>query len=287
MRKLYKTLLSCLCLTAIVSTGWAMSAYSSTDKNALEPTRIYGPVTKTDNQTLSIDNQSGGSYAGEIIINISDQTRILDAVSGLPVAYDDLRNGETAYIYIGPAMTMSLPPMTNASMILCNIPADYKVPEYLTVESMAIASDGVSGTLTTAGGSKYTIPADAQFLPYLTRNIVRIQDLTPGATCLIWSDAQNRATKVVIFPEASEGDSASIQTDWVQTESGWTYYDENGALFTGWLQDNGSWYYLNPSTGIMHTGFLSLEGKTYYLQADGKMLTKSKSFTPDAQGVLH
>ena len=35
------------------------------------------------------------------------------------------------------------------------------------------------------------------------------------------------------------------------------------------------------------TGFLTLDGKTYYLQENGKMLTKAKTFTPDADGVLH
>ena len=33
----------------------------------------------------------------------------------------------------------------------------------------------------------------------------------------------------------------------------------------------------------MQTGFLTLDGKTYYLQENGKMLTKAKTFTPDAR----
>ena len=51
--------------------------------------------------------------------------------------------------------------------------------------------------------------------------------------------------------------------------------------------DGGDWYYLNPETGLMVTGFLTLEGKTYYLQEDGRMLTQPKTFTPDENGVLH
>ncbi|WP_243008313.1 MULTISPECIES: hypothetical protein [Hungatella] len=37
----------------------------------------------------------------------------------------------------------------------------------------------------------------------------------------------------------------------------------------------------------MQTGFLTVDGKTYYLQENGKMLTKAKTFTPDASGALH
>ena len=56
---------------------------------------------------------------------------------------------------------------------------------------------------------------------------------------------------------------------------------------TGWLLDGGDWYYLNPETGRMQTGFVTLSGKTYYLQEDGRMLTKAAVFVPDANGELH
>ncbi|MCI8454534.1 MAG: hypothetical protein HFE84_07960 [Lachnospiraceae bacterium] len=56
---------------------------------------------------------------------------------------------------------------------------------------------------------------------------------------------------------------------------------------TGWLLENGDWYYFSPETGVMQTGFLTLEGKTYYLTENGKMLTKQKTFVPDENGVLH
>ncbi len=45
-------------------------------------------------------------------------------MTGLPVALEDVKDGDTIYAYIGPAMTMSLPPMTNAVMIFTNLPAD-------------------------------------------------------------------------------------------------------------------------------------------------------------------
>lgn len=284
MKKLYKTLLSCLCMTAIITMSGTTNIQANTTDQTLEPLRVYGPITKTENETLSIYNNSGTSFEGEIRVTISEQTRILDAVSGLPVAYSDLRDGETAYLYIGPAMGMSLPPVAHATMILCNIPADYKVPEYLKVDSLSLQADGTSGTLTAVNGSQYTIKSDTQILPYLTRNIVTINDLTKGRTCLLWSDSQNQATKIVIFQEDSDN---TAKTGWVQVDEGWHYYQEDGTLFTGWLLDNGDWYYLNPSDRIMQTGFLTLDGKTYYLQDNGKMLTKAKSFTPDEKGVLH
>ena len=40
---------------------------------------------------------------------------------------------------------------------------------------------------------------------------------------------------------------------------------------TGWLNDNGTWYYLN-SNGSMKTGWLlDTDGNWYYLQSNGAM----------------
>ena len=41
---------------------------------------------------------------------------------------------------------------------------------------------------------------------------------------------------------------------------------------TGWLQDNGKWFYLN-SSGAMHKGWLKHYGVWYYLGQDGVMYT--------------
>lgn len=288
MKKRLKSLLSCLCLAAMISTAGTIGIQANTTDSSLEAIRIYGPVTKTDGGSLSIHNNSKDSYQGQIQINISDKTRILDAVTGYPVSYDKIRDGETAYIDISPVMTMSIPPMSNAIMILYNIPADYKVPEYVNVESMSMNAAGTSGTLTAANGINYTIPGNAQIVPYMTRNVVTIQDLVKGTTCLLWSDSQNNASKVMIFPnDGNASHEPTTQTGWVKKGNVWYYFDKQGQLFTGWLQDKNDWYYLDPSTGIMKTGFVTVEDKTYYMLEDGRMLKKSKTFTPDENGVLH
>lgn len=285
-KHLYKALMSVFCLTAVLSAAGVVKPQAATEA-ASTSIRIYGPVTKEDSSSyLQINNVSGVSYPGEIRLALSEETLILDAVTGFPVAYENIKDGETAHVYIGEAMTMSLPPMTNASMVLVNIPADLKVPEFLTVETLTMNADGISGSIKADNGITYDIPADSQIIPHLTRQLVTIQDLTKNSTCLLWSDAQNKASKVVIFANHETNEPQPV-TGWVERDGSWYYYDVNSNLYTGWLKDNGEWYYLAPGTGTMQTGFLTLEGKTYYLQEDGRMLTKAKSFTPDENGVLH
>ncbi|MGL6217415.1 MAG: hypothetical protein ACRC36_05225, partial [Lacrimispora sphenoides] len=118
--------------------------------------------------------------------------------------------------------------------------------------------------------------------PYLTRNIVTVHDLTKGRNCLVWS-TDNAISKIMVFPNSGTSD---MQTGWVKKDGNWYFYDSNGLSYTGWLKDNGNWYYLDPESGIMRTGFITLEGKTYYLQKDGRMLTSAKTFIPDENGVL-
>lgn len=171
-------------------------------QDALQSLRIYGPVTKQEDGRLSIDNQSDMSISGEIILNVSEEyTYILDAVTGLPLKEEDIKDGDTIYVYIGPAMTMSLPPMTNADVIFANIPADAKVPDYIEVQSLVTDAATSKSVLTAADGTEYTVESDCNIFPYLTRNIVTLDDLTQGRKCVVWSDEDNAAMQIMVFAE--------------------------------------------------------------------------------------
>ncbi len=62
---------------------------------------VSTPVTSR-RMVLSIDNQSDMSISGEIILNVSEEyTYILDAVTGLPLKEEDIKDGDTIYVYIG------------------------------------------------------------------------------------------------------------------------------------------------------------------------------------------
>lgn len=63
------------------------------------------------------------------------------------------------------------------------------------------------------------------------------------------------------------------QTGWVQEEGAWYYYDENGVKQTGWIELKGKTYYLDSETGEMKTFWLELDGQQYYLGSDGVRVT--------------
>ena len=171
------------------------------EMTAAETIRVWGPVLSVEDGSICIDNQSGVSSAGEMILHIAEgETLVLGAENGFPVELSDIQVGEVIYANIGQAMTMSLPPQTTAEVVICNVPADFKAPDYVQVQNMQWNEDG-SGILTATSGSVYQIPADCPIIPYLTRNLVMLQDVTESRSLLVWSDAENVAQNLVLFAE--------------------------------------------------------------------------------------
>ena len=66
--------------------------------------------------------------------------------------------------------------------------------------------------------------------------------------------------------------SGAMVTGWCKVGTKWYYFDENGAMKTGWHQSGKNWYYLNPATGEMVTGKVTIDGKTSNFDASGVWL---------------
>ena len=65
-----------------------------------------------------------------------------------------------------------------------------------------------------------------------------------------------------------------MRTGWVFDQGNWYYHPSSGAQATGWILDGVSWYYLTPGTGQMATGWIKDGSHWYYLNpANGKMKT--------------
>ena len=52
---------------------------------------------------------------------------------------------------------------------------------------------------------------------------------------------------------------------WKQVRADWQFYDENGRQAVGWVKDaDGSWYYIDPASGMMKTGWMKAADGTWY-----------------------
>lgn len=201
-------LLGALAATVLMAFSGPAKAIAAEDgQNSLGLYRVYGTVSH-EGERLMLNNIQGDTNLDTLVLNISDETRILDALNGYPVSADSLKDGEMVYAYISPAMTLSLPPQSYAEMIICQIPAGFAAPSYETAAKLTGNSES-GWQLTTNRGMVYGIDSETTVLPYLTRNIVTPEDLTSGTACLVWPDRNMtdasgneiiHASKVVIFP---------------------------------------------------------------------------------------
>lgn len=192
----------------------ALAAASATGAGAYVPnpqyTVISGTVAHQKDGGLLMSTSTGEPTEDYILW--TEGVMILDAVSGEPVDAKSIKDGSTVYAWLGAqtAMTMSLPPQVTPELLLVNVPADYKVPQY----DVIVRSDGLTGlgipnrsgmSVTLSDGMVYQVWQNAQVKPYLTRNRVTYQDLLPGTRVLVWTDDKGQASKVIVFPYEYKG----------------------------------------------------------------------------------
>lgn len=70
---------------------------------------------------------------------------------------------------------------------------------------------------------------------------------------------------------ASTKANADLNNGWINTNTGWNYY-QNGSVKTGWLNNGGSFYYLK-NDGVMATGWINENKNWYYMNESGSMKT--------------
>lgn len=73
-----------------------------------------------------------------------------------------------------------------------------------------------------------------------------------------------------IYPEAEEYSDQSDKNGWYE-EGGSRYYYMNNQLVKGWFFLDGNWYYFNKSDGAVYVGWLNDDGKWYFLESSGAM----------------
>ncbi|MDY3280917.1 stalk domain-containing protein [Dysosmobacter sp.] len=207
MKKFSRLLSLTLCALLLgVAPAMAAEALEPEMPAYLPPVQVWGRVTRLENGSLHLENSNENDPYHDIILHLPENTPCLDAVTGLPLDRE-LRDGETIYAWVGPAMTMSLPPQAAAELILANIPADFGVPQYYQiarVEPRAVIAiyptpPMTHADLVTTGGEALTVTKDAVLFPYRTRQMVTLESLRPGSRILVWTDDEGAVTKVMVF----------------------------------------------------------------------------------------
>ena len=197
-----------------------------TSLNRIAPVLQYGTVAFLEDGRIMLMgvDENGESYA-KLILNLSEATLILSAVSGEPVALENIREGEVLYAYVSPAMALSMPAQASAELLLTSIPADFRMPVYAEINDVVASEDG-SVLLITNQGINITVNADTALSPYLSRQFLTSEMLLPGQKILAWCGptgisypALATASKLIAFNTSYTG-TASVDSNGVITLNG-------------------------------------------------------------------
>ena len=173
-------------------------------------TMVWGTATWQDNGSLLV-RKSGENKPTDGMALWTKNAIVLDAVTGEPVDAKSIKDGSTVYAWLGAqtAMTMSLPPQVTPELLLVNIPADFKVPQYDVIVRANYIMKGIPGysgmAIPLSDGTACQVWQDAAVTPCLTRNRVTYQDLLPGTRVLVWADDEGQASRVIVFPYEYKG----------------------------------------------------------------------------------
>ena len=178
-----------LALTAATACG------SKTEDTAV---RIYGEIEEISEEDIIVDNQSDMSSQGEMILTIDPENTVLvDGESGLPLELSDVEKGSFV-AYLGPAMTLSLPPQCTPEVVFTNVSEKEAAPYYAVIARKPVAKDG-GLKVVAEDGESYVIPDTAEIKPFRTRNVIRAEDIQKGSRCLIWQNEQEEVVRVVLL----------------------------------------------------------------------------------------
>lgn len=160
--------------------------------------RIYGEIEEVSEEDIIVDNQSDMSSQGEMILTIDPENTVLvDGESGLPLELSDVEKGSFV-AYLGPAMTLSLPPQCTPEVVFTNVSEKEAAPYYAVIARKPVAKDG-GLKVVAEDGESYVIPDTAEIKPFRTRNVIRAEDIQKGSRCLIWQNEQEEVVRVVLL----------------------------------------------------------------------------------------
>ena len=210
MKRLLSLLLTLTALSAALCVSAAAAEEAAPEEPAQEDpafVRVWGRVSPWDGEGIFLKNSNPDDPLNEVVIHPGEAPAV-DAVTGLPLDLDSIKEGDVLYAWAGPAMTLSLPPQVSAVAIVGNIPAGFRVPEFCEIAGRAVspaAGDEGNPKFPLTGGGELEVTDKTVYTPWLTRQIVRMEDLNPGDRVLAWKGQDGAAEKIQLLPGVYRG----------------------------------------------------------------------------------
>ena len=123
------------------------TAAAESAENTTSSIRVFGAANEIsiggikNGQILLENNEEGAAYP-QVLLNITEDTLILSSEDYSQKTLSDIAVGDTLYADISPAMTRSIPPMSNAIVVFCEVAEDSVIPTCAQITDIQTAEDG-------------------------------------------------------------------------------------------------------------------------------------------------
>lgn len=192
MKKRLITAIMCVALALITVVATAAPAANVNEDagiamEAVEPlyVQVWGKIKEVDSEYSRVEIELGGANEGTIILNVDDNTPIIDNVTRKAVALSDLKVGDTVYAWHSRMMTMSLPPQSAAIAIVVNVAQDTAAGQLFEVESIQKTKNGYV-LLNQQQDLFVTVPANTKVKKFNSSGTVNISKIKPGSKLVVW-----------------------------------------------------------------------------------------------------
>lgn len=214
-----------MALTTVTAVGTGNMAFASSETtpmstlttNASQPAIAPNDVRSTLEGLATVDKINGDNQLTiqledqTIVLNVNETTLFIDAKTGLPSNFSDIKANDLVYVFYSAAMTRSLPPQSKAIAIVTGAKKDQTIPKLMTVKKIMDSKEGQISFLNTDEDMVVTILKENPISPFKTKQIVTYKDIQPGSKVFVWYDivlmsypGQTTATKTVFV---SAGDA--------------------------------------------------------------------------------
>ena len=123
------------------------TAAAESAENTTSSIRVFGAANEISiggikNGQILLENDEEGAAYPQVLLNITEDTLILSAEDYSQKTLSDIAVGDTLYADISPAMTRSIPPMSNAVVVFCEVAEDSVIPTCAQITDIQTADDG-------------------------------------------------------------------------------------------------------------------------------------------------
>ncbi|WP_412966704.1 immunoglobulin-like domain-containing protein [Fredinandcohnia sp. 179-A 10B2 NHS] len=239
--------------------------------------------------TYSVEDRSGNIATAERVITVIDDifpviTGIEDVEIGVNDSFDPLAgvtahdnvDGEIPYIEVLGKVNVSVPGTYTLRYTVVD-----NAGNMTSLERAVTVAD--KGAPVLIGVDDVVIPMRSSFnvMEGVTATDNFDGDLTSEVLVSGKVDTNVDGKYFITYTVTDSSDNTTFKTrtitvvksGWIEENGTWFYYvGLTGKKKTGWLEDGNKWYYLD-ATGVMQTGWVISGGKWYYMNPSGAMQT--------------